>query len=722
MTDRLNPIQRRPAALVAGGLGALGGLLAFALGPGLAVLVAPPVSALSPHGDWAMAQAGALGFVRDAWRWPLFAIEGMAEGHRMSAVFTDAIPLYAALWKLANAATGGAAAGAAFAWFQPLWLLLLFLSQGAATGAGLRLLGVEARGPLLAAGCLVALFPAFLHRVPVHGALACHAIVILALAMALAPPAGAAASRQRTLSWGALLAVATLVHAYLAAMALATFVLARIALLLRPPEGSSRIALTCGAWAVALGLAAVVWAAGYLEGGTPTRAGGFGYFRLNLAAPFMHDGHSLLPALLTVPDGQTSGYAYLPVGVLALLGMALGLVISARGRTEAPRLLAEPSGRWLTALAALAVLVFATAGRLSWGTSDFATIPLPELVERLGGIFRGSGRFVWLIAYAVLLLALARIAAGLGPRITTAAIAAAALATAVEMTPLRARTIPPVGPVSADRVLAAAIASSERLATLPAWGCDPLHTPGLDKELNWLAVRGGALIANSPAAARMQRDCSAGAPEGFAPVPEKGALLLLKRGAEGFGAAARAGVAPESCRALDRHALCRADWSSETWLPPMPAERLRLPARLDFGDQRVGDRHLGQGFATPEPWGVWSLGPLSVIDLAIDRETPATTISLKLRGFVPKVRPQTTAEIALWSRESAASDWQLEDTRQVTFERGTRRTLVRLLRAPLPAHAIRITLQPEAPVPPAELGRSTDRRPLGVGLIAIAID
>lgn len=704
----------RSGLVGAAALGAVAGTGAFALGPGLASLTDPPASATAPVGDTAMALSGAQAFIADRWRWPLFDFEGLSESHATNAVFTDSIPLYAAAWKLL-----GVDAPGSVALFVPVWVLILFLWQGAAAGMGLRLLGVARAWPLLAGALVVALWPAFLHRIPLHIALAAHGFVVLAAAMMLARPTDARAVLRRVAGWTALLVAAVLVHGYLMVMAAAAYVVQGLVLLGAPPPGLRRPALLALGLVPLGALAATMAAAGYFAG-VPGEAGGFGHFRLNLAAPFLHGGDSLLPEIMPIPDGQKSGYAYVPLGGLALLTTALALWALGRGRPAAPRLTDGPAGRGVLVLGLAAVLLFATAGRLSWGESDLATIPLPDAVERLGDVLRGSGRFVWLPLYAALLLALARIAAAGGPARASQVFALAAALIAVEMAPLRARVHPDPGEFSADPVLAKRIASAERIAVLPAWGCDPLHYPGLDKEIQFHASLAGARMVNSFAAARLRRRCEAAPEPGFASDP--GNLLILKRGAAGLGPAARAGVDTVRCRAHRGLALCGADLPQGAMLGPVPAHGLAPPVRLSFGSVATADAHLGAGFGAPERWGVWTVAERAEIPLALAEGTRVAGLRLTVRGHVPEARPATAARIALETRPGPSAAWRPEAERTVTLVRGWGPQTVAF--GPLAGSGgqLRLVIRPEAPISPAELGTGKDRRRLGVGVVRLEID
>lgn len=693
--------------------GLIGGLLAFALGPGFGTLIMPPASVAAPVGDTAMALSGAYTFIHDTWRWPIFDFTGLSESHPTNAIFTDSIPLYSLLWKSA-----GLRGADSFAFFLPVWVLVLFLWQGAATGLGLRLLGVSGVLPLIAGGMLLALWPAFQHRAPLHIALAAHGFIILAVAMLLSRPETDRSLRYRIAGWTALLTAAVLVHAYLFVMALACFLLQGL-VLLAEARGTARLRLLALGALPPVTAAVAMAAAGYF-GGVPGDAGGFGHFRLNLAAPLMHGEGSLLPELLPIPDGHKSGYAYVPLGGLLLLGLAIVLAIGGRAAPQLPRLTDTGTGRLLLLAGLVLLIVFATAGRFSWGAVDLFAVPLPEIVERVGDVLRGSGRFVWLPLYGIALLALARIAEALGPGRATGVIAIATALVVIEMAPLRHALYTDPGEFSGDAPLAERIREAERIAVLPAWGCDPLHHPGLDKEIQYHAAMVGARMVNSMAAARIERQCGWQMPADF--LSDPGALLVLKRGGAGLGPALRVGIDPATCRAISGLALCGAAARAEPGLPSIPVHPITLPARLDFSDKLVADAHLGNGFATPERWGTWTVAEEATLALRLAAPNAPFRLSLRMRGFVPEVRPTTSARVWLEGRDAADQPWHPIADRHVTFRRGNGPQTVEFAGLAPGLLEVRLTILPEAPISPAELGTGRDRRRLGVGLIVLEID
>lgn len=706
----------------AGLLGLAAGLAAFAATWGIGTLIDPPPGLRHPPGDVAMALAGATAFATDAWRWPVFAFDGLSDQHPTNAIFTDSWPLLALAWKLLP---GDPLVQAP--WALAAAVLASFLWQGAAGAMALRLLGVRRAAVLAAGAAVMALMPIFVDRTGLHLALAAQGFVLLALGLLLAPPRPENWTARQA-GWAALLVGAVLTHAYLLAMAGAAWALSLIAAAIAP--GPARVAgprIAAAALAIPATVAAVMAAGGYFHG-APGTAGGFGHYGFDLAAPLAAAGTSLLPGAIAVPGLDAETYAYVPVATLALVLLAAGLTLARRGRPDPTMLTAQAGGCALLLVAAAAALVFAGAGRLSWAGHVLADLPLPDPVEALGDRFRTTARFAWPVIYALVLLAIARIARGLSGRAGTVVLLAAAVGMAVEMRPLFAGHPPPPGTTSGDPALVAALEGIERIAVQPQWACfRPGTDDTLDKELQWLAVASGAEMAHSLAAARLAVDCRRPLPQDFVEQPAPGALLIVRAGVEDPAALMATGVDLETCRQWRGHALCRADWPGA----PAPAapvalpEPVAAPADLALARDGAGVRLLGRGLSAPEPWGTWTVGERATVELTLAPDARPGRLGLQMRGFVPPERPGgTTAEVILLGKLAAdtAGGWTEIDRATARFSRQTPRATVTLDLPDGSWARLRLAIEPQAPLSPAELGLSDDRRRLGVGLETLKLE
>jgi hypothetical protein len=141
-----------------------------------------------------------------------------------------------------------------------------------------------------------------------------------------------------------------------------------------------------------------VWTAlGTLQPGVNTGTVGFGFFSTNLLSlldPMDRSRSLFLPPLPHGP-GQYEGIAYLGIGVISLLPLALAQVFrDARGLMRQT---------WMLALALFATTLFALSSRITFGDSVVVDLtPLYAPFQRVTEAFRSSGRFVWPLHYAVI--------------------------------------------------------------------------------------------------------------------------------------------------------------------------------------------------------------------------------------------------------------------------------------------------------------------------------
>ncbi len=359
------------------------------------------------HGDPAQHLLGAATFISEPWHWPPGLIAGGPGGAPTSIVFTDAIPLLALAAKLL---------GWPAHWqYFGLWMLAC---HALAAWWGCRLLARIGVDPAAACvgGLLFAMAPAMLLRAYGHEALMAHWLLLAALCLCL--------DSWRLRAWWLLAAVAVLTHAYLAAMVMSLW-------LAKGASARAWKALLAGL----LVLAVIAWLAGYGVGGRQLSAGGFGFFSANLLTWFdpmdwadflrfhgrdtAHTGEwsALLPALAQATRGQYEGFAYMGAGMLALMLLALLSLLPARGRSASSRIF-QSDGQtshaphhvppWLWVLC-IAMALFALSTRPSIASWIVVEIPLPEMLERIAGVFRSSGRFIWPLGYLLMAVVIARV-------------------------------------------------------------------------------------------------------------------------------------------------------------------------------------------------------------------------------------------------------------------------------------------------------------------------
>ncbi len=412
-------------------------------------LLDPSAVGWTLNGDLAQHVFGFLFYRRGPWTLPPDAIPDLAWPMGTTVALTDSNP-----WLCLAAKLLGGRGADELQLIGP-WLVLCSALQG---WAGARLTAAVGGGALhqLLGGALFALSPVTTFNFA-HDTLHAQFLVVLALALHLRPP------RRPVLACAVLVLVAAGVHPYLAGLVL---VLA-LALLWRLARDQALAARTAAAAGVGLVfLATVVGIIFGAIGHAPGDSRGFAYFTADLLALVDPQGHSRLLAGVGADPRDGEVLAYLGLGTIGLVLLALLLV--ARGRVTVPwrrqapllaavalatlvalssswRLGGSPlvragallAGAPLAAGGALLVagLIVAAARALARRTGWPAARAIPAAllvapaVAGLGALnvlpFRVVGRFIWPLHHLALAAAVAAAVRGLSRRGAALAIGAA---------------------------------------------------------------------------------------------------------------------------------------------------------------------------------------------------------------------------------------------------------------------------------------------------------
>ncbi|ROZ77453.1 DUF6311 domain-containing protein [Ramlibacter sp. WS9] len=371
-------------------------------------VIDPTSTAWLLHGDPAQHYLGSVFFLGEPWHWPPGLITRFGE-QPTSVVFTDAIPLVVLLAKLLQVPPGTQYFG--------LWMVLCHALSAWWGVQLLRRMGLTHPLALAGGGLVLATAPALLFRAYGHEALMGHFLVIAALERMLAP--------WRSWPWLALAAVAVLVHPYLALMVCVLAAASGLAAWKEGAIGSARLFVLGGGWGLLL--AGEAWLAGYFAGSGEISAAGHRWFTANLLTWFdpmswkafmawkaslagdtvvlepVREWSRWLPGLKQAQVGQYEGFAYFGAG--ALLAAAVAVGAAASGRAAPPT---ATRTRWTAAIvAALFFALWSLSARPTLGGVVLADIPLGSLGERIVGVFRASGRFIWPATYLAMAWALA---------------------------------------------------------------------------------------------------------------------------------------------------------------------------------------------------------------------------------------------------------------------------------------------------------------------------
>ncbi len=342
-------------------------------------------------------------FRYETWQLPLGTITGYLYPLGTTIGYSDCIP--------AMALSAKAAAPFITAEFQyfGLWRLLCYLLQG--VFAFLLMRTVTRKIVLLALGtAFFAISPVLLMRD--HFALNAQWMLLASLWFYFAR---FDRSRLRFVLAAvvALTALTPLVHPYLVAMVTGLSLLYGLRLYFIDKSISLK---QCALYITALigSLLLVASLLGFISKDEQMGSWGFGYYSMNLNAPFNPRGAHNSPYTsslfkeLPCNEGQYEGYSYFGIGFLLLLAYALWLKKFANAPLSDEGKSFHPLQQRLFPLVLLSIgyTAFALTNQIYWGKTLVFQYELSESLMKLASLFRCSGRFFWVPYYLIIYLVL----------------------------------------------------------------------------------------------------------------------------------------------------------------------------------------------------------------------------------------------------------------------------------------------------------------------------
>ena len=539
-------------ALAAGALvGVIAGVLA--LDPGF--IAGTGQKWITPENDYVAYLVAWRYYVMDAWRLPLFAVPAMGYPEGGSVLFNDALPIAAFITKVLYGLSGVLVNP--FGW----WVFLTYVLQGAAAARMMRAVGVVSLWACVSGAALAVVSTAFVPRMG-HTALSTHAVLLWAIGLHFST---LRSDRARTVEWTSLLAVTLLINAYLFVMvfALAVATFAAVFARGRTSARDLRSAAIAVCFLVALGLFA-----GYgplLTNPSAMQTEGFGKYSWNLTG-LLVPPRELFGALVPrdATHGQYEGEAYVGMGALLLLGLAL---------VSSPRRVLGLVRRYWVFCGALAVMaVFAASNRVYAGETLLFSYDLPRLVFDVSSSFRASGRFIWPLAYSLTLLPLACLFRWWHPLPAVLVACVAVLLQVSEAAPgfeyRRRLTTESYRDLIDEPRVTAWLTAHRRVWQFPSWDCGglsgserrwPSDNSNRELQLQLAAARAGVPI-NSVYSSRARKDCVAEARWAEAPRFDDGVLYVLAPAAVRDVPALAALAGTPACVPTSWAAICSTAW------------------------------------------------------------------------------------------------------------------------------------------------------------------
>lgn len=376
------------------------------------------------QGDLAQSYLGWAFYRHDRWMLPFGASPSYGLEFHASVLYSDSVPLLAMPFKLLAAWLPEP-----FQYFG-VWLLACFMLQA---WFAWRLLGLATENRWAKACGLVffVLAPPMLQRLGGHLALFAHWPLLAALYLYLR---GSLQGRRSMVAWLTLVPLSFLIHAYVFLMVAgiwAADVLRRIL--------EDRRAGNAGWAAVPLKeivlvpalTSAVAWLAGFfLVPGKSAQADGYGFYKMNLLAPFNGGGWSALGwNAPTGGAGEYEGFNYLGLGGIGLCVAAALLWLFARRRADE-----RPAIRWPLWTLAVVFTLLAITNTIGFGQAQWhLSLPFGLEMRLAHSPVQATGRLFWVMYYLLLATAFFVLARALRPRMLVAALAVLAVLQAVDI-------------------------------------------------------------------------------------------------------------------------------------------------------------------------------------------------------------------------------------------------------------------------------------------------
>lgn len=657
-------------------------------------------------GDPATHYLGWVFFRHSPWSLPLGLNPSYGLELSSAIVFSDSNPLLALIFKPLAAWLPEP-----FQYFG-LWLLLCFVLQG---WFAWKLMGLAtANIPVRLLGAALFLFnPAFISRMGEHLSLAGHFLILAALYLALRPH-----TERRCLAWGALLALASLIHAYLLAMVGLIWLADLLTRLIK------RQLLLKQAIVELFGLLLLIgfccWQAGYFTvEGDGLASFGFGLFRANVLTFFDPAGWSYVLGDIPGVPGDSAGMAFAGLGVMFLLVCALWSM-----RSGASHVMATMRQRWLLLLALFGLMLFAFSNRIGVGPLEF-DYWLPERIISMAGIFRASGRMIWPAMYAAIFAVLFMIARNNPPRTALMLLVMALLVQIADtragwahirrqqmVTPATTWKTPMVDPFwhsAAGHYHKVRYVIPQNLTSHWMILSDYAGRNHLDTDAVYLGRVSAVAQENLQRAAARAIDSGKYARDTLYVLEQRSALQ----------AALNVDRDSDVLTRIDGFYVLAPGWKQCSDCPPLMAGTPRelIPSvgageKLQFAQGNRGVDALANGWWFAEAWGTGSVG--SDAEIFLRPQAGVSSLTLETNAFLAEKHPRQAVEIRINNVEVLST----------SLTNATGNTIDINLPAEVQAlvaqqGVLRIQLHFPLAISPHDLGWGEDTRKLAIGLLAL---
>lgn len=640
-------------------------------------------------------------FREGPWQFPLGLNPQYGLDISSSIVYSDSIPFFAILFKGLQAWLP-----TPFQYFG-IWYLTCFIGQAWFSFKLLSLITPKKILQTLGAG-LFLFAPIMLFRIGLHAALTAHFLILAALYLNLQPD-----QKGSTWKWTCLLGLTAGIHFYLLVMICALWVASIL-----DRMHAHLMSLHHMAKEIFLGLLSiflVAWLTGYLLPSPGNlKAEGYGVYKLHIASLFDSNGWSYL--LNDLPNGFDAGegFAYLGLGILVLLPVAIFAFVRHKQQ------IANAAKRFPFLLLTIFILsLFALSNSISFGNWTFQ-YDLPSQVISLASILRSSGRMFWPAFYIIYFVILFLVIRYL-PRLAAPLICAALI---IQIIDTSAGWLP-------NRKVMKTASSHAPIETLknPLWKdlatCykQVIRYPIGNSLADWSVIADYAqkhrLATNSVFMARI---------EGKIPQANQTLLLALKEGRlnpSAFYIIGDKELLP-LLEITQSHGYQIGRIDGYNVLLPTPitcAKPVDFPTEFIISEKTIAPQlrekiyfsrtsqgafsYLLSGWAYPEAWGTWSDGGVAKLILPMATQKPAY-LRLHFNTFIESAHPSQKIEVYLGDALIKEANFMKVGINQIDIP---------ISSAMSKQHQLELLLKFPNNISPKALGVGDDTRNLAIGLI-----
>ncbi len=363
---------------------------------------------LMAGGDLTQHYLGWCAYRISPWSFPLCLTDKLSYPITTSIMYTDSIPLWAVFFKVLSPLLPDT--------FQYMGLfgIVTYALQG---GFGTLLLRkLKCSLPVcFAGGAIISFMTPILFRMFRHTSLASQWIILAALCLWLTDTKKFKHKYTYTALWCLLAFITVGLHLYLSAMFCVMLFGHCLSLIIK----HTKIKLVIARFFLPImSLILTIFIFGGFVSETNPSLEKPDFFTSNLTSLFDSDGWSKFgwPNFSNATEGQYEGFAYLGLGVIILILITL---FSSIIRAEVKRILKSNSSEQIDtdfnfitfmslhpdtvslAIIAIISLLLGMGSTVTFLDKSLFSYPLPELILKLWGIFRATGRFTWIAMYII---------------------------------------------------------------------------------------------------------------------------------------------------------------------------------------------------------------------------------------------------------------------------------------------------------------------------------